>query len=274
MAEALRPTGHTITTLLVLICQPGLTGQKGMVLTMKTNTRKEFTHLSLDEALKIMDKYPLNCLFNTGAGNGGSCDNGTAVFTFNKIKIERGWLRFCQENGTDMISFKLADISSNIYLESDERKIKFFLSNGEEWSVSPWVESEREPRLSEMYREIEIDEVLEWLSKCKRVGVSRAQSRIVTTSFYDVISIRDTADDIDWDGDREIQLELYDSQDAVAKCKIDLDTYDSMYYLDDKVYADIMCEIHIGLSDTPFTRLKLTLHTGEGGWHGRWYKGD
>ena len=221
---------------------------------MKKNINQQRTVLSLGEAIEIIDKRPLGILV-TPRTEVGDCIS----FTFNKISVEREILVFGQEYGRDRISFPVSDVTEIVFTNEGCDQVEFSLPNGETWSIILCGSGVRNPRPRELYKEIQLDEVIRRISDCKTVGVGHIQARIKTNTFYDIISIKDTDNDWDWGGDREVTLTLRDTKNELALCEISLDEYDTKYYIDHESFPWTLCSIHIGLMDTAFTNLVLVL---------------
>lgn len=225
---------------------------------MKATATNERIGLSLNEAFKIIDTWAFGVVSNKYP----SSERAKVHFDFDEIRIERDSLIFGRENCDDQISFRLADINDSIYMDySNESKfIHFSLTTGEEWFAMRYGDRENPFRPREKYNEIELDEFLEKLEKSCKVGVHHVQSHIKTNIYFDAIYTEDTADDHDWGGDRKVKVIFGDTSDKLVESEIDLDEYNTKFYL--ALDADFSI-IYIGLYDTPFTELVIMLFYNE-----------
>ena len=224
---------------------------------MRNNDDQKKTKLSINNAVSIVDTFNNGCLANDRLISKG----GKVFFTFDSIEITEEELVFKQLTGIDYITFSVTDITTEVFLvetdQGDHRYVEFTLTNGERWLAQPYGYSGRKPRPHERYPEIEVDVFLDKLRMSEKISVSQIRSQITTSNQFDIIEIKDTDDNSNWDDDREIKLILKDSRNECTKCELDLDEYYTKYYLvSDSKHGFI---VSVYMHDTPFTTVNLWL---------------
>lgn len=179
------------------------------------NIVKDEKHISIDEALELINRRTYSLLFNSNFKAQGV----SVFFDMDAATVEEKYLILSRYNSYDKFFVPLTEIADVVYTADEcvNESICFSLTNGEVWNVFLCGDDTNYQSEIKNYEEIEIEEFLGKLRRCSEVYVIHTQDHLSFNTCYDIVTI-------DYDDDC-ICIMLSTSDNHFNNCKIHLDEY-------------------------------------------------
>ena len=175
---------------------------------------------------------------------------------FAAIESER--LRFRKFNNCESISVSLADVANIFYRDEYSPDIHFELTNGEELVARLCGGESNYSQQIESYKEIDGDEFIERLHKCRKVSVSQSIEHLSCQAVFDTVNINYPGFD---DDEEEVKLILTDSANPQNDYNIGISSGTKFHIACENSDFDI---VFVSLCEMPLlSKLCLTLFYNE-----------